>query len=69
LSLGVLTVVETVKVELAFPPGFSLTVAGFRVSAGIVPLNEGAIVADILTVPANSFTLTRVSAVETMDPG
>ena len=30
LNLGVFAVVETVKIELAFPKGFTLTESGFR---------------------------------------
>lgn len=30
LNLGVFSVVETVKIELAFPTGLTLTVLGFR---------------------------------------
>jgi hypothetical protein len=70
LSLGVLGVVETVKMELAFPKGFTLTESGFRLRlTPEVPLISGAMLADNLTVPENPFTLPRPNVVETDDPG
>ena len=70
LSLGVVGVVETVRVELAFPEGFNLTEFGFRLRlTPRVPLITGAMLADSLTIPENPFTLTRLNDVETFDPG
>jgi hypothetical protein len=70
LSLGVVGVVETVKVELGFPEGFTLTESGVRLRlTPRVPLISGAMLADNLTVPENPFTLTRLNDVETLDPG
>ena len=70
LSLGVVGVVETVRVELAFPEGFTLTELGVRLRlTPRVPLISGAMLADSLTIPENPFTLTRLNGVETFDPG
>jgi len=70
LNLGVVGVVETVRVELAFPEGLTLTELGVRLRlTPRVPLIIGAMVADSLTIPENTFTLTRLNDVETFDPG
>jgi hypothetical protein len=70
LSRGVVAAVETTKVELAFPPDFSLTSAGFKLRlTPSDPLISGAMVADILTDPENPFKLTRLNGVEALDPG
>lgn len=70
MNLGVVGVVETVRVELAFPEGLTLTELGVRLRlTPRVPLIIGAMVADSLTIPENTFTLTRLNDVETFDPG
>ena len=70
LNLGVFNVVETVKIELAFPKGLTLTMSGLRLRLTVWdPLNGGVMIADSLTFPENPFTLTRPSVVETLDPG